>query len=201
MWTSPSSSIRTAHHPLSAPGGFASATGARLRGAAAVTLRPSDTDPGTRLHGSPGPVNPGNPPAQNADTTLWVCLPRATKTSSATGIPRAGSCRHPDPERHGPRCNGRHMCFPRTKLTRGAARARRGSPPSQYPDCSQARSLSGPFRSGGGFADKIGRLHRSLANPLRRVARSRPWGLPAHHRHKPLQKVWYPIGTLSAVCA
>jgi hypothetical protein len=28
----------------------------------------------------------GNPPARDANTTLGVCLPRATKTSGATGI-------------------------------------------------------------------------------------------------------------------
>ena len=79
---------RRERHPLSAPGGFASATGARHRGAAAVTLRPSDADPDTRLHGRPGPSSPGNPPACDAgkhsgSASLAPARPAAPQTSHA----------------------------------------------------------------------------------------------------------------------
>jgi hypothetical protein len=164
--------MRAAHPPLSAP--RIRVTGARLRGAAAVTLRPSNADPDTGLHGSPGPSTPGNPPARDSGTTLRVCLPRATKISDAHRHPRAGSCRHTYPERCRLHCGGRRGRFPRAgPARRNLARAREGSPPTPLP---QSLTHTEPERSLS-LRRRFRKRDRSLT-PGREHTCGRPMSLP-----------------------
>ncbi len=157
-------------HPLSAPGGFASATDARLCGAAAVTLRPSDAHPDTRVHGSPCPSTSGSPPARDTDTTLWVCLPRATRTSGATDIYALTRLATPDRGRHGPRCGWRHMGFPRGGTGQGVVLALVRAAPIPLPRLltrtEPERFLSLRRR----FRGRDQSLRQSCANPLGRIA-------------------------------